>query len=156
MRIFLGAAVAFSVAFATAQAAPTTAQGVARQCLTNLLAWHAMHPSDPLPQACPVVKDYQTQVLGSWSDVDVRVKGPDGMGMAMSAQGDAMMGGSMMGPSRGGSMMGPSGGTMTGPSPRMRMSDKVCTPDNTYCCVWDDDKHPPRCGINTGGPLLHR
>ncbi|HKD22344.1 MAG TPA: hypothetical protein VKB71_10035 [Rhizomicrobium sp.] len=148
MRIILGAALAVSVAFATAQAAPTAAQGVARQCLTNLLAWHAKHPNDPLPTSCPGVKDYETHVLGSWSDVDVRVSGPGGMGMAMSAKGDAMMGGSMMG----GSMMG-GGSTM---APRMRMSDKVCTPDNTYCCVWDDDKHPPRCGINTGGPLLHR
>ena len=145
MRIILGAALAVSVAFATAQAATPTAQGVARQCLTDLLAWHAKHPKDPLPQTCPDVKGYETHVLGSWSDVDVRASGPDGMGMAMSAQGDAMMGGSMMG-----------SGTMTGPSPRMRMSEKVCTPDNTYCCVWDDDKHPPRCGINTGGPLLHR
>jgi hypothetical protein len=138
MRIVFGAALAAFGFVAAAQAQPMTAgsDDVAVQCIVGAYRFHEKHPGEALPDSCSKIPgiqtgDVATRILGSWDDFRVEATGPGGARNVASSR----------------------GGPMTQPSSRMRMSEKVCTPDKTYCCVWDDDKHPPRCGINTGGPL---
>lgn len=138
MRIQIAAAVAAIGIIASSQAgsAPASAKTFARQCITDALAWHAKHPGDALPMSCAKVPgaetgDYTTQITGNWDGFRVEATASDGMKTVVSSTGDQS----------------------AAPSARMKMSEKICVPDHTFCCTWEDDKHPPRCGPNTGGPL---
>jgi len=138
MRRFAGAAlVALGVAVGSqVLSAPATTQNLALQCITDAYRWHANHPTDALPSSCSKTSGaeaggYHTRILGDWDDFLVVSTAPSGARTVTFSR----------------------GGQGMSPSPRMRMSEKICTPDHTYCCVWTDDRHSPKCGINTGGPL---